>query len=559
MIKIINWLILVSIGCLLSSNVFAKALDKAEDFALLDQDGIFHELYYYSDKKAIVLIDASAINENPSNIANLRKIKDTFEPQGVEFLMIDTDAMHDRYVLKQKWIQYGLNIPILEDASGVITNSLNFSKTSYLQLINPINWSVVFKGKISDLRNAIKLLLANRPMPKITVEPDKAIDKDIIDFNKDVAPIIVHKCMQCHITNGIAPWSADGYEKIKGRSAMIREVLRTRRMPPWHADSYYGHFKDDFSLSSAEERTLVRWIEQGALKQDSEDVLAKQGHFNPDGWAWGKPDIIFKLKEKQEVPASGGEQYVFVDADKPVTKDLWVKGVYWKPENPAILHHGNLVVQSGETNQWLRDSGMDMSRGQMIDGYSPGEGPFMLPNDTGYFIPKGSKLVFGLHYITTGKPQTDRTQVGLYLYQRRPSSILSVFVLSNRLIRIPAGEKDYRVSASGLIKDNITLFAIQPHMHYHGRSMRVRVEYPNGKFETLLSVPQYRFRWQHRYILKEPKKLPAGSRIWAEGSFDNSAQNPDNPDPSKEVRYGPSSREEMFSCIIYYVKGKNEF
>jgi len=559
--------------------------NSVDDFALLDQDGKFHELYYYSDKKAIVLISQGiGCPIVQKSIPYLRKLKESLGPQGVVFLMINANPQDDRDSIKKESLEYGNTIPILEDKSQVVTESLKIKRTAEAVVIDPSNWTIIYRGAINSqlgydtetfgihheyLKDAINAVLQHRPVHESETSVKGCLfnitgpqHTDSPSFNEDVVPILSNKCIQCHVKGGIAPWSMDNYEKVKGWGTMIREVLRTQRMPPWQADPIYGEFKEDLSLSPQELRTLVHWVEQGSQNGENKDLLAQVPRSDPDGWVLGQPDLIFKLKEEQQVlPFGGSDQFKFIEADKPVDDDLWVRGIYWRPSNARIVHHGNLVVetpaQKDFQKDWFHNSGMDLETGQLIDGYSPGTGPFILPEGTGFFLPKGARLLFRMHYIPTGKPERDRTQIGLYLYKKRPAHVLSVLVISNRSLKIPPGASEYKMRASHVFKDKVTLFAIQPHMHYRGRSMGVQVTYPDGKSEVLLSVPNYKFRWQHRYILKVPKILPAGSCISIEGTYDNSAQNPDNPDPSQEVVYGPLSKNEMFICILFYVKDNN--
>jgi hypothetical protein len=559
--------------------------NSVDDFALLDQEGKSHQLYYYSDKKAVVIISQGVgCPIIRKSIPYLRELKKMFEPQGVVFLMLNANTQDDRDSIRQEGLEYGIDIPILEDRSQVITGSLGITRTAEAVVIDPAGWTMAYRGAINSqlgydgqtfgiqhqyLKDAINAVLHGQPVPRSQTKVKGCLfnladsrHTDTPSYNEDVVPILSNKCIMCHVKGGIAPWSMDNYEKVKGWSPMIREVLRTRRMPPWQADPYYGKFKRDLSLSPAELRTLVHWVEQGSRNEEGKDLLPQSPRLNPDGWILGQPDLVFKLKEEQQVlPADGSDQFKFIEADKPGENDLWVRAIYWRPSNLKILHHGNLVVQTPSQQDfpkdWFHNSGMDMETGQMIDGYSPGTGPFILPEETGFFIPKGARLFFRMHYIPTGKAEKDQTQIGLYLYKNKPSHVLSVFVISNRSIKIPSGAKEYKISASHVFKDSVTLLAVQPHMHYRGKSMRFYVEYPDGRSEILLSVPNYKFRWQHRYTFTEPKRLPAGSRILIEGSYDNSAQNPDNPDWSKEVVYGPFSNTEMFCGILYYIKEKD--
>ena len=207
-------------------------------------------------------------------------------------------------------------------------------------------------------------------------------------------------------------------------------------------------------------------------------------------------------------------------------------------------------------NEWLRRSGIAMESGQILSGYSPGGSVFVLPDDTGMFVPRGSRLLFRMHYVATGRPERNLTQLGLFAYSHQPRWIHSNDVIINRALNIPPGAKEYRMTASYVFKENVLLTGLQPHMHYRGRSMRFTIDYPDGKSETVLSVPNYKFRWQRQYVFQNPKRIPAGTRMTIEGRHDNSSQNPDNPDPSKTVVHGPESGNEMFAGILSYTVSK---
>lgn len=342
---------------------------------------------------------------------------------------------------------------------------------------------------------------------------------------------------------------------------MVREVVGIRRMPPWHADPLYGEFENDISLSPEDVRTLVHWIEQGFVRGEGADPLLTAPRPQIGGWLLGTPDRIITPKDPVSISADSSDQFVEIKIDQPVEKDLWVRAFDLRPSNFAVVHHGNVIVMppesadpGNEENQKLyRLSGRTMDAGQMVSGYSPGSGPFVLPKGTGVFIPQGARLLFRMHYIPTGKPETDLPQLGLYLFNKRPANVLSIKTITNRDIKIPAGVKEYKRTGSFVFKDNVLLITLTPHLHYRGRSMKFTLRYPDGTTEVVLSVPRYKFAWQRQYVFKKPKEIPAGTQIVVDAVYDNSAQNEDNPDPQQEVLYGPQSGREMFTAILYYI------
>jgi len=387
-----------------------------------------------------------------------------------------------------------------------------------------------------------------------------------VNYVKDVAPILTQKCVLCHSPEGVAPWSMDSYEKVRGWGAMIHEVVQTNRMPPWHADPQYGKFQNDISLSLQQKEKILRWVESGMERGKGRDPLVGLTYPKGKEWTLGQPDVVFHLKNKQEIAATGQDVFVNVEADHVVAEDVWVTAFEIKPGNPRVLHHCNIAVEQitesnaslsvmPDSKKWLEDSGLkSMEGGQVIAGYSPGMGGVKLPKDTGIFIPKGSRIFFRMHYVTTGKPEEDLSQVGFYVQKRKPKKILSVVAIHNRDILIPAGEKDYQRQARHTFNDNVTLTMLQPHMHYRGKSMRFTALYPDGKSEILLSVPNYKFNWQRQYVFVTPKKIPAGTQIILDGSYDNSLANTFLNEPLRDTVYGPGSDQEMFTGIMFYIK-----
>ncbi len=567
-----------------------------ENFGLLDHEGKFQELYYYSDQKAVVfIVQGNGCPILRQSLPYLKKLKAQFEPQGVKFLMINPNPQDDRASMVAEARSFDIDVPILEDKSQLITQSLGLTRTSEVAVIETTNWNIVYRGAISDqfgydinkgkiewpyLQDVLEVLLKSEAIPwNQTTAKGCLINYQKIhpvNFAHDVAPILKEHCVMCHHAGGIAPWSMDSYEKVKGWGAMIGEVVRTRRMPPWQADPYYGKFRDDFSLSPQEARTLLEWIEQGFPKGEGTDPLAQKAPAEKVLWGLGDPELIFTMAQVQSIPAAGKDQFRTVASDKPVERDLWIRAIEIRPGNYQVVHHCNVFVEPPDWNQpnpqgfndekdsrtmeeWYHRSGFNQEGGQTIAGYSPGGNVFVLHEKTGMFIPQGSKIKFRIHYVPTGKPETDQTKVGLYLHKERPAHILSFAVVNNRDIKIPPGVKEYRVSSCHMgAKDctfdkEILLTTLQPHMHLRGKAMKFILEYPDGRSEILLSVPHYKFRWQRIYVLAEPKRIPVGSKLLVEGTYDNSAQNPDNPDPNQEVHFGPQSDAEMFTGIFSYI------
>lgn len=549
-----------------------------DDFSLLDHQGNFHQLSYYSDKKAVVLISAG--NGCPilrQGLARIQELKKEFEPRGVEFFFLNANPQDTHEDILKEAAEYGIDMPILEDPAGTVAGALNIKRTAEAVVIDPSSWQIVYQGAIDDrldyegkraeaehhyLKDALTQLLSGQKVLTVQTEVKGCLisvpKPGTLTYTKDIAPVLAKKCVQCHSAGGIAPWSMDNYEKVKGWAAMIREVVRTKRMPPWDADPRYGRFKDDVSLSAEETARIVHWVEQGAKRGRGADPLQKKDA-GPKEWEMGKPGMIFSLKEKQVIPADGLDVFAVVEADRTVEEDLWVRAMEIRPGNAKLVHHCNIVIKNEQSGTVFKDEqfpGANMETGEVIAGYSPGIREITLPDDTGIFIPRGSKVVFRIHYVTTGKPEEDLTRVAFYLHREKPRYVLSTATIVNRDIHIPPGEKNYKLSAAYTFAEDVTLTGLQPHMHYRGKSMRFTAYYPDGREEVLLSTPRYRFNWQRIYSLREPKKIPAGTKIVLDGVYDNSRQNLRNPDPGQAVVYGPGSGAEMFTGVLFYVEGR---
>jgi hypothetical protein len=466
----------------------------------------------------------------------------------------------------------------------LISSSLGFTRSAEAIVINPKTETIIYRGAIHDqfgyesshpeiTRHYLKEIIESTLKRDSIKESSSTFNgclipypqtSKTISYVKNISPLLKNKCLTCHTPEGVAPWSMDNYEKIRSWGPMMREAIRTQRMPPWHADPQYGTFKEDASLTTQETYNLVAWIEQDmpyGSGQDPllaiEDSLHQKKSKNP-------ADLTFSFEEDYLIPAQGKDVFVNIEANNIITQDIWVKAIRIKPSNYRVVHHANIVIipdtktlpQEDDLlfkEEWLEQTGEKAMEGRMIAGYSPGSQMLTLPEDTGFFIPKGSKMVFYMHYIPTGKPEKDRTEVQLYLHPKPPRYIQSVKVISNRKINIKPEEKEYFLEAQHTFENDILLTAIQPHMHYRGKSMRFYAYYPDGKSEILLSVPNYKFRWQRIYTLAKPKKIPSGTTLRVEGIYDNSSQNPNNPDSTQRVSYGPGNQQEMLSGILYYV------
>lgn len=362
-----------------------------------------------------------------------------------------------------------------------------------------------------------------------------------VTFSKDVAPIFYHNCIQCHRPGEIAPMSLMTYKESRPWARSIREKVSTRDMPPWHADPRHGEFANDRRLSEKEVDTIIAWVDQGAVEGNPKDLPAPPKFV--EGWNIGKPDAIFYLPAEYRVPADGEVPYKYFTVPTNFTEDKWIEAAEIRPGDRGVVHHIIVFYQKG------------MDR-KLLVGYAPGEQPAVIPKGLGRKIPAGADLVFQVHYTPNGKESMDRSYVGLIFAKEIPRQEILTRPVLNARFAIPPGDPNYRVESGYTFTEDSHIRSLMPHMHLRGKDFEFRVTYPNGNSEVILSVPKYDFSWQSYYVLKTPVAAPKGTRLDCVAHFDNSTKNKYNPDPTKEVRWGDQTWEEMMIGWMSYTLDK---
>ena len=383
-------------------------------------------------------------------------------------------------------------------------------------------------------------------------------DAKAVTFNKDVLPVLQERCQDCHRSGEVAPMSLLTYEETRPWASAIKEAVLLKRMPPWFADPHASKtFSNDRSLSKEEIDTIVAWVDAGAAEGD--DEARPEPVVFVDGWNVGEPDITFEMQQEFAVPAEGVVEYQYLVIPSGFTEDKWVERAEIRPGNRAVLHHVIVFVRPPDSTymseakpgQFFVPGNYDEKKEKRNDkrefliGFAPGTVPEELEPGQAKLIPAGSDFVLQLHYTPNGKATTDKSHFGLVFAKQPPEERVVTMAVSTNDFVIPAGAADHRVDAEMKVKNDMTLTAMLPHMHLRGKAFEYRVVFPDGRKETLLRVPRYDFNWQLSYYLEEPLFLPKGSLLECSAWYDNSPNNAANPDPSKEVRYGDQSWEEM--------------
>jgi hypothetical protein len=377
-----------------------------------------------------------------------------------------------------------------------------------------------------------------------------------VTFHKDVEPILQKRCQECHRPGEIAPFSLLSYKEARPWAKAIRENVVSKKMPPWLADPQYGHFANDRSLSKQEIDTVAAWVDGGAKEGDAAD--APQPRSFVEGWNIPQPDLVLSMSQPFHIPAKAEVPYQYLVLPTRFTEDKWLAMAEVRPSNRQIVHHAVVFIRGPRSN-WLRDAVPGIAfapppgdfrniaggGNELLTAYTPGRVPDAWPPGIGKLIPAGSDLVLQIHYTPNGKETDDRIKIGLVFAKETPTERVVGFAGQNLSFKIPPGDPNFRVEARNTFPNGATILGFLPHMHLRGKAFEYRAVYPDGRTEVLLRVPQYDFFWQLGYKLAEPLKIPPGTRIECTAWYDNSANNPRNPDPTATVGFGEQSWDEM--------------
>ncbi len=350
------------------------------------------------------------------------------------------------------------------------------------------------------------------------------------------------------------------YQDVKPWAASIKQAVTSRDMPPWFADPRYGKFANDPSLTPVQIKVISEWVSAGAPEGSAKDAPPAKRWTR--GWNIPRPDKVVQMPVAVPIPAHGDVEYTYEIVPTGFTEDKWVQFTEIRPSSAQYVHHAVVYVRPPNST-WLRPAPVGApftassfddpklraeaheTTTDMLLVYAPGSAPDRWPDGMAKFIPAGSDLVFQLHYTSDGKAGTDQTSVGMVFSKLPPKQRVLTLQLTNHTFIIPPRTKDYRVDVWGTLPNDCTLLSFFPHMHLRGQAFEYNILHPDGTTETLLRLNHYHFHWQLSYRLAEPRFLKAGTKLQAVSWFDNTEDNPHNPDPNVEVRWGGQTYEEM--------------
>ncbi|MCR5879318.1 hypothetical protein [Phenylobacterium sp. J367] len=353
--------------------------------------------------------------------------------------------------------------------------------------------------------------------------------------------------MACHSEGGIGPFAMSNYDMVKGFAPMIREVIRTDRMPPYNADPHVGKFSDNKNLTAAEVKTLVHWIEAGAPRGEGADPLAAHKVVAAE-WPLGKPDLILNIPA-YKVPASGIVDYQRPYTVNELTEGKWIRATTVKPGDRRAVHH----VLTG----WMKEAPKNGVASETnwrgsVGGYAVGAESNIFGGDVGTYLPAGGAVGYQMHYTPYGKETVDNSQIGVYFRKDQPKYIMRSVVVIDPTIEIAPNTARHQEVAYVEFPKDALLYSAFPHAHYRAYSNDLWLQTPDGKKTRLLTLPRYDFNWQRAYTFAEPVKIPAGSKLIAHYVYDNSKRNPSNPDPTIKVTWGEQSHEEMLFTSLSF-------
>ena len=556
------------------------------DLAFTDLGGHAGKLSDFAGRPLVLAVRDVGCPISQRSARELARIEDEFRPRGVGFVFLNESENNERDEVLADVRANGFDGPTVYEPEQRLGAALGAKTTTEVFVLDGAR-TLVYRGAIDDrvgrgvvqeetrhpwLREALEATLAHQkvlvratsaPGCLLGIEAQPAQPAAATPtYHREVARILAQNCVECHRAGGVAPFALETYAQVRGRKAMIDSVVGDGVMPPWFAAADTGPWRNDRRLSDADKAVLSAWVDAGAPEGDpAETPLA---YVYPDGWRIGEPDLVFRMKEPFEVPAEGVVRTRYFEVEPEVPEDLWIQRIEVRPEVRKVVHHVTVSFQppsgSGSAPEHeLRRALLPWSRRAnegwvFLFGYLPGKGPCAYPDGMASFVPKGSKLRFDMHYTPNGTAVPDRTSIGVVLAKEPPALVAESRNFWNVDIAIPPFAPDVTFTKEYPTQHDVLIRALTPHMHLRGRSMVAELIRPDDTRETLIDVPAWDQGWQFDYVFAEPRFAPAGSTVRVTATYDNSAANPANPDPSAWVKDGPQTTDEMMSLIVEWVR-----
>lgn len=532
------------------------------DFRLIDQAGRGHQLFYWKDVPAVVVVShCEGCEASTETLNTIEALKAEYADSEIPFMAINSNG-DAREAIAAEAESNGWTTPVLMDETQLVGEDLGVSRAGEVFVLSPKKgFKVVYHGTVEGAKAALDQSVAGEDITLASTadglkgtyislpERDNAAAIQNISYAEDVAPILIENCAECHAEGGIAPWAMKDYNTLRGWAPMMKQVVMDDRMPPWGPDTTGRAMDHSRAMSIEEKQTLIHWIDAGAPRGEGTDPFEGLNFAAP---VWpedlGEPDLILEVPE-YTVPATGVVDYQYPAVANPQLEDKWLKATAIIPGNRSAVHHALTGYMSEMPSDGVgRESQWEFSTGT----YAVGEEPMIHMDNSGSPFPAGGAIGFQMHYTPIGKEVVDTTKVGFYFHDEKPKHYTRSYVIVDPTITLPAGEGYHKEVAYMDWPADATLYGIYPHGHFRLARTLVTLERADGTEETLMNVPRYDFNWQFDYRFEEAVDIKAGDRIVTTYWYDNSKRNFSNPDPEKVVTWGDQSFEEMMYTRLTY-------
>ena len=544
-----------------------------EDVELVDLSGKLVSLRSIQGSKPLVIGLFGATCPISLKLGpEMKRLETDFAAQGVALVWVNPVPVEESADLEKFVSDYALSSPVLHDKSRALSTALQATTTTEAFVVDASH-TLVYRGAINDqyglgyakerpsrnfLRDAVasvvrgevpRVAATSAPGCALDVPADKSIAASPVTYHKQISRIIQSHCVECHRDGGIGPFALTSFDDVTEHAAMIRKQVERGAMPPWFAsppeEGSQGVFVNDCSLSAKDKSDLLAWLASDRPEGDIAD--APIARVFADEWTIGKPDAVFQIPRPFTIKAEGAMPYQNTFVETTFPEDRWVQAYEIIPTARQVVHHVIVRMQAKGTKL--------VDRGEGGEGYwaayVPGNSHRVLPEGFAKKLPAGAKLSFQIHYTPSGTEMQDQLKIGIIFAKEPPKYEVHVAALANPRIRIPAGDANHVETLERKIPTDMMFTSFMPHMHTRGKAFKYEVTYPDGRSEVLLNVPRYDFNWQLQYEYATARRIPAGSTMKVTAVFDNSAGNPANPDPTKDVRWGQQTWDEM---MIGYVE-----
>jgi len=541
-------------------------------------DGEQLSLGAFKARKGLVLIMTSATCPvSKRYLPSVAKLAQELKEKGLGLVLVNALSSEKPEDIRAQLGAAGITAPYLHDTDKKLSVALGARTTTEVFLLDPA-LTLVYRGALDDqygvnynldgprhpyLRNAVAAMIrGEKPAVQATAAPGCELELPVssdeakpstVTYHRDVARILQQNCVSCHRDGGIAPFALDDLDDVRDRAKVIKRVVSEGTMPPWFAaiekDAAKNPWANDCSLSARDKADLFAWLDsRDRPLGDVADAPAKRSY--PAEWSIGTPDLIIPLSRAYDIKADGFMPYANDIVETQLKEDRWVSAYEIIPSERDVVHH--VIVRVHEKGSEVRKA--DEGREGYWAVYVPGNGSCVYPEGFARKIPAGAKVSFQVHYTPSGKAKTERMKMGLVFAKMPPTHEVRTAPLANPRLSIPPGAARHVETHTQRVPFDMPIMGFMPHMHTRGAAFKYEVTYEDGKAETLLDIPRYDFNWQLRYEYKRPKLIPQGSALKITAVFDNSTGNRANPDPTKLVRWGSQTVDEMMIGYIEYFK-----